>query len=105
MNADIVEYITRIDETLAPFQGRFAVHGSAVEVLEGAWPGHLVMIEFPDRAAARAWYRSPAYQAIVQLRTRNSVGACILVDGASPDHRATDILTGTVTGIEESRAR
>jgi uncharacterized protein (DUF1330 family) len=94
MNADIVRYLTLIDETLAPFHGRFAVHGGTVEVLEGEWPGHLLMIEFPDREAAGAWYRSPAYQAIVQLRLNNSIGDCILVDGVPPEHRATDILDG-----------
>lgn len=50
----------------------FAIHGGDVEVLEGAWPGHVVLIEFPDRDSARAWYRSPAYQSIVRLRTNNS---------------------------------
>ena len=94
MNADIVRYLTLIDETLAPFHGRFVVHGGTVELLEGEWPGHLVMIEFPDLASARAWYRSPAYQAIVRLRLNNSTGSCILVDGVSPEHRATDILDG-----------
>ena len=94
VNADIVEYLERIDATLAPFNGRFAIHGGAVEILEGAWPGHLVMIEFPDRAAARAWYHSPAYQAIVRLRTDNADGDCILVDGVGAGHKATDILDG-----------
>lgn len=94
MNADVARYLTLIDETLAPFHGRFAVHGGTVEVLEGEWPGHLVVIQFPDRTAARAWYRSPAYQAIVPLRMNNSIGDCILVDGVLPEHRATDILGG-----------
>ena len=51
----IVEYLERIDATLAPFGGRFIVHGGDVEVLEGSWPGALIVIEFPDRAQARAW--------------------------------------------------
>jgi uncharacterized protein (DUF1330 family) len=88
----IVEYLERIDATLAPFGGRFLVHGSKVEVLEGSWPGSLVVIAFPDRAQAHAWYRSAAYQEILRLRTDNSEGDVILVDGVSVGHRAPDIL-------------
>ena len=92
MGAQIVEYLQRIDATLVPFAGRFIVHGDKVEVLEGAWPGDLVVIEFPDRTSARAWYDSPAYRAILPLRTDNSVGDTILVDGVDADHLATDVL-------------
>ena len=92
MNAEVVTYLKQIDATLAPFGGHFVIHGGDVEVLEGRWPGHVVMIEFPDRARARAWYRSKAYQAIVQLRMNNSQGDVVLVDGVSRTHRATDIL-------------
>lgn len=49
----IVEYLHKIDATLEPFGGRFIVHGSEVEVVENTWPGHLVMIEFPDMQQAR----------------------------------------------------
>ncbi|MDQ0473484.1 DUF1330 domain-containing protein [Labrys wisconsinensis] len=88
----IVEYLQRIDATLAPFRGRFIVHGGAVERLEGDWSGDLIMIAFPDRDHARRWYASPAYQAILPLRTQNSVGDVIFVDGVPEDHRATDVL-------------
>jgi uncharacterized protein (DUF1330 family) len=92
MGPPIVEYLQRIDATLAPFNGRFIVHGGSIEVLEGAWIGHAIIIEFPSIDVARAWYRSAAYQAIVRLRTENSEGECIIVDGVPSGHRATDIL-------------
>jgi uncharacterized protein (DUF1330 family) len=66
MGPAIVEDLERIDATLEPFGGRFILHGGDVEVLEGNWPGHLVVIEFPDRDRARAWYASPAYQEILR---------------------------------------
>ncbi len=88
----IEDYIRRIDGTLAPFGGRFIVHGGRMEVVEGSWPGHLVMIEFPDMDAARGWYRSAAYQSIVRLRTDNSDGDTVLVEGVAEGHRATDLL-------------
>ena len=89
---DIVGYLERIDATLEPFGGRFIVHGSAIDVREGEWPGDVIVIEFPDREQATAWYESPAYQAILPLRTGNADGTAILVDGVDPDHRATDVL-------------
>jgi uncharacterized protein (DUF1330 family) len=92
MGPAIVEYLQRIDATLAPFQGRFLVHGAEPEVMEGDWRGHLIVIEFPDLEKAKSWYASPAYQQTLPLRTEHSDGTAILVDGVSPDHRATDIL-------------
>lgn len=88
----IVEYLERIDDTLAPFGGRFVVHGSEPEVLEGSWPGFLIVIEFPSREEAGGWYRSAAYRQIAPLRTENSVSDVILVDGVPADHQATDVL-------------
>lgn len=92
MGPEIVEYLQRIDETLVPFDGHFIIHGGPVERLEGAWSGDLIVIAFPDKDRARAWYASPAYRQILPLRTRNSTGDVFLVDGVSRDHKATDIL-------------
>ena len=89
----IVEYLERIDATLAPYGGRFIVHGARAEVLEGdSDPGTMVVIEFPDVAHARDWYASDAYQQILPLRTENSRGNVFIVDGVDADHRATDVL-------------
>ncbi len=92
MGPPIVEYLQRIDATLAPFGGRFLVHGGRVELVEGDWPGHLIVIEVPDRERAGAWYRSEAYQQILALRTGNSSSDVLLADGVGPGHRATDVL-------------
>jgi uncharacterized protein (DUF1330 family) len=48
MGAGIVEYLERIDATLAPFDGHFIVHGGVPEHVEGEWPGTLIVIEFPQ---------------------------------------------------------
>jgi uncharacterized protein (DUF1330 family) len=92
MGPDIVAYLQRFDETLAPYDGHFIIHGGAKSVMEGRWPGDLIVIEFPDRDAARSWYDSPAYQAIIGLRTANSRGDVIIIDGVDRTHCATDIL-------------
>jgi len=92
MGPAVVEYLQRIDATLAPFGGRFIVHGAEVEILEGSWPGFLIVIEFPDRNRVSAWYNSVAYQEIVTLRTDNSESDVVMVDGVGGEHKATDVL-------------
>ncbi|MEE2033031.1 DUF1330 domain-containing protein [Rhodococcus chondri] len=94
--AEIIEYLQKIDATLAPYGGRFLVHGVDPEVKEGPFPGHLIVIEFPDLGQARAWYDSPAYQEILPLRTENSDGSAVLVDGAPSGYRATDYLAKVI---------
>jgi len=88
----IVEYLEKIDATLAPYGGRYIVHGGRKTVLEGSWVGDIVVIAFASRARAEAWYASPAYREIIALRTDNSVGDVILVDGVKDGHQATDLL-------------
>jgi uncharacterized protein (DUF1330 family) len=85
-NPDVFEYLERIQSTMDPFGGRFLVHGPEVDVREGLWPGTIVILEFPDVERARTWYESPAYQAILPLRTRNIEGETIIVEGVRPDH-------------------
>ncbi|CAN7645806.1 DUF1330 domain-containing protein [Mesorhizobium sp. LjNodule214] len=92
LGPEIVEYLHKIDATLEPFGGRFLVHGGEVEVVENTWPGHLIVIEFPDLDHIRGWYNSPAYQAILALRTENSQSDVVFVDGVEHPHRATDVL-------------
>jgi uncharacterized protein (DUF1330 family) len=92
MGPAIVEYLERIDATLAPFAGHFIVHGGRPLVLEGNDPGTLVVIEFPDREHAEEWYASAAYQAILPLRTGNARSTTFLIDGVGRDHRAVDVL-------------
>jgi uncharacterized protein (DUF1330 family) len=92
LNAGIVEYLQRIDATLAPFDGHFIVHGGEPEVIEGQWDGTLIVIEFPGYEQARGWYDSPAYREILPLRTANSDGVAMLLAGVDRDHLATDVL-------------
>ncbi|MEU9251155.1 DUF1330 domain-containing protein [Streptomyces sp. NPDC048270] len=88
VNEDVLEYIERIQSTMEPFEGRFLVHGAEVEVVEGPFPGTVVVVGFPDMARARAWYASPAYQALIPLRTRHIAGEVILVEGVPADYDA-----------------
>lgn len=94
---EIIEYIEKIDATLAPYGGRFIVHGGPIVQVEGEWTGDVVLIEFPDAASAEEWYSSPAYQEILPLRTENSRSMTGLLRGVPKDYRA-------VTKLEELMA-
>jgi uncharacterized protein (DUF1330 family) len=75
-------YRAKVVPTIEAFGGRFLVRGGAVEVKEGEWRDpRLVILEFPSLEAARAWYASPAYQAILPQRHANSTGDVVIVEG------------------------
>ena len=93
LNAEVARYIATIDETLVPFDGRFLVHGKQPEVIEGSWADWTVIIAFPDLERAHAWYDSPAYQEILPLRTENSEGATIIVEGVADGYRAASFVS------------
>ena len=76
------EYRRRNTGAVAQHGGRFLVRGGAVEVLEDAWPWERVVVtEFPDMDAARAWYGSEEYAPLRELRQGASRTQLILVDG------------------------
>jgi uncharacterized protein (DUF1330 family) len=78
----LTEYRRRNTDSVAAHGGRFLVRGGEQEVLEGDWrPLRLVIIEFPDMAAARGWYESDEYVAIRGIRQGASDTDVVLVDG------------------------
>ena len=79
----LIEYRRRNTETVANHGGRFVVRGGEATPLEGEWPTQrIVVMEFPDAAAARAWWESEEYEAIKPLRRGASDTNIILVEGA-----------------------
>lgn len=81
-------YLDRVSATLDPFGGRFLVHDTVLDVVEGQWPGSLVVIEFPDMDAARGWYSSEAYQEILPYRTDHIEGDVVFTPGVPEGYRA-----------------
>lgn len=57
-----------------------SVYG-AIETFEGKPADGVVMLEFPDAEAAKAWYFSPEYQERVKLRQKAAPYRCIMVEG------------------------
>ncbi len=74
-------YVVQVPATLAPFGGRYVVRSGATETVEGDPPGRIVILEFPDRAAALAWRASAAYQAILPIRDASSTSRVYVVEG------------------------
>lgn len=91
-NAEIIEYISTIESTMKPFDGRFIVHGTHAEVLEGTMKMDCIIIEFPSIDHARRWYASDAYGKLIPLRARNSKGAIFLIDGVPVDYSAVTLV-------------
>ena len=62
--------------------GRFLARGGVTEVFEGdREPHRTIILEFPDMAAARAWYDSPAYREARTVRDGAAIGSFIAVEG------------------------
>jgi uncharacterized protein (DUF1330 family) len=57
------------------------VRGAEGHVLEGDWQPRLVIIEFASAAQARAWYDSPEYRPLRELRQRCADTNLVVVDG------------------------
>jgi uncharacterized protein (DUF1330 family) len=63
--------------------GTYLVRGGATEVLEGdRKPNRVVVIEFPDGDAARAWWDSPEYREARAIRAPAATASVIVVEGA-----------------------
>lgn len=68
----------------ASFDGRAVAFLAAYgphRVLEGPPVEGVVILEFPDRDAAEAWYFSPAYQEAARHRLRGATYRGVLVEG------------------------
>jgi uncharacterized protein (DUF1330 family) len=53
-----------------------------VQVLEGDWtPDRVVLLKFPSREKAQAFYDSPEYQAAKAARQGAAVMRMVLIDG------------------------
>jgi uncharacterized protein (DUF1330 family) len=80
--APFEEYRKQVVATFEPYGGRFLARGGTLTVLEGEWPHErTVVLEFPSREKAEAWYHSPAYQKILPLRLRCMTSNFVIMDG------------------------
>lgn len=78
------DYKAQAPAAIEKYGGKYLTRGGKVEALEGEGPGHrIVLLEFPDMEAAKAFYNSPEYQAAAKIRQANSEGRFWLLEGLS----------------------
>jgi uncharacterized protein (DUF1330 family) len=64
------------------FSGKVVGVDEDVEIVEGSWPfTRTVLIEFPSKELARAWYESDEYQAVAALRHGSATSNLVMVSG------------------------
>lgn len=85
------KYTALTPATLKKYGGKFLTRGDLVTTCEGeAFTDRMVILEFPDKAAAEAWHKDADYQAASKFRRAASDrGRMILQEGraesAAPD--------------------
>ena len=80
--AELADYVKNAPASIARYGGKYLVRRGKVDSLEGAWsPKALVILEFPTRAQAKAWYESAEYRALRETSFKGASRDLILIDG------------------------
>jgi uncharacterized protein (DUF1330 family) len=74
-------YVAENTKAFQKYRGRFLTRGGQSETAEGAIRSRVVVIEFPDYAAALECYRSPEYAKAKAFREGKSVMDLAIVEG------------------------
>jgi len=84
--AKFEEYQVKVGPLIARHGGRYVTKPGSHIVLEkdnAVWqPQRVVIVEFPDMAALNAWYNSPEYEPLIELRHASAEDMLIVLDGA-----------------------
>lgn len=78
-------YMSRFMPVLGQYNGKLLAADDTPRVLEGAWwdRNKVVLMEFADAAAFRAWATSPEYTAIAEDRKAGADAVVLLIKGAT----------------------
>jgi uncharacterized protein (DUF1330 family) len=80
--AGFEEYKKRVPAIIAAHGGRYLARGGASEVLEGTWrPKRSAIIEFANLASMKAFWDSPEYQPLRELRERSAKSNLVVFEG------------------------
>jgi uncharacterized protein (DUF1330 family) len=82
--AEYAAYGPKAMGTFAGHDSKLIVANGGVTPLEGEAPDGVVIIEFPTVQAAKDWYHSDAYQAVIGQRLGATVGRSVIVEGFPP---------------------
>lgn len=85
------KYTDRTPPTVKKYGGKFLTRGQAVTCFEDTvYDGRLVILEFPSKADAEAWYADPGYQEAVTFRKAASTQHLFLLQEGGDDTEAPD---------------
>ena len=78
-------YRKGVPAVIAAHDGRYLARGGAIALLEGDWPAsRIVILEFPDMARLQAFWDSPDYAPLKELREKSSRCRILAVEGTLP---------------------
>jgi len=84
------EYSSGFMDTFSQHKGEVLSVDESPGILEGEWPfTRTVLLTFPSREDAEAWYFSEEYQALAQHRFAASDGNIIMISGLENDRLNT----------------
>ena len=75
------EYLAAVGAVLTAHGAETIVVDRDSALLEGSAGQVTIVLRFATKAAAKAWYESPEYQAIRHLRTDNCEGTGVIAEG------------------------
>ena len=79
--AEYTQYLAAVGPILKAHGAENIVIDRDSEPLEGSAGQVTVVLRFASKAAAKAWYESAEYQAILHLRTDNTEGVGVIAEG------------------------
>jgi uncharacterized protein (DUF1330 family) len=81
-SARFEEYRSKVVSMLERYGARYLTRGGSHKVLDGEWrPTRVVIVEFPTMDALEAWYHSPEYQPLIELRRGAGQDVLIALEG------------------------
>ena len=76
------QFRERVAATFEAHGGRYLVRGGAIEVMDGDWtPERIVVVEFDSVDQAKAWFNSPEYSEIKEIRQKAATASIVVVEG------------------------
>ena len=76
------DYLAAARPAFEKFGAKFIVRGGSYELMEGEARDRNVVVEFADRATAKACYDSPEYSVAKVIRQKYAAADFIIIEGA-----------------------
>ena len=75
------DYLKQTIPFIEKHGGRYLTKAGSHEMLEGEAPTRVVIVEFPSKAAIKAWYNDPDYRPLIAKRHAVTRSVMIALEG------------------------